>query len=160
MALDLDYGVRLSYALHEVGVKWLEECLPPDDYWGQAELRARMPPDMLLTSGEHEAGLQGFRMLIDMRCCDIVQPDITWAGGLSEVLRIADYADAHGVRWCLMVRTVQLSLCPGAALDFVEFLVMSPNGDALAPTFGRCSRRTAPSPRPDHCARTTWLALT
>ncbi len=138
MALDLDYSVRLSHELDDIGLKWLEECLPPDDYWGQAELRAKMPPGMLLTSGEHEWGLQGFRILIDMGCCDIVQPDITWAGGLSEVVRIADYADAHGVQvvphgsgpysfhFAVARRTS----------PFVEFLVMSPKGDALAPTFG------------------------
>src|SRR5258708_16756913 len=62
MALDLDYSVRLSHELHDTGLKWLEKCLPPDHYWGQAQLPARMPSHMLLPSGEHEPLLPDFRM--------------------------------------------------------------------------------------------------
>lgn len=138
MALDLDYGIRLAQALQPLGLKWLEECLPPDDYWGQAELRRQMPAGMMLTSGEHEWGLQGFRMLIDMGCCDIVQPDINWAGGLTELLRIAAYADAHHIPVVLhgsAPYSYHFALTRPST-PFVEFLVMSPNADINVPTLG------------------------
>ena len=98
MSLDLDYALRLAEGLRPYGFRWIEECLPPDDYWGYAELRRRAPPGLLVTTGEHEAGLHGFRLLVDMGCCDFVQPDVGWCGGLTELLRIAAYAEAHGVR--------------------------------------------------------------
>ena len=44
MSLDLDYATRLA-RLGEFGLKWIEEPLPPDDYWGYAELR-RVPTGM------------------------------------------------------------------------------------------------------------------
>ena len=43
MSLDLDYATRLAAGAREHGLKWLEECLPPDDYWGYAELRRAVP---------------------------------------------------------------------------------------------------------------------
>ena len=53
MSLDLDYALRLADGLHPYRFKWIEECLPPDDYWGYAELRRRAPPGLLVTTGEH-----------------------------------------------------------------------------------------------------------
>ena len=50
---------------------------------------------MLVTTGEHEATRWGFRMLLEMECCDIIQPDVGWCGGLTELIKIADMADAQ-----------------------------------------------------------------
>ena len=49
---------------------------------------------MLVTTGEHEATRWGFRMLLEMGCCDIIQPDVGWCGGLTELLKISALADA------------------------------------------------------------------
>ena len=49
MSLDLDYAVRLATAAHEYGLKWLEEALIPDDYWGYRELRQKAPRGMLIS---------------------------------------------------------------------------------------------------------------
>jgi L-alanine-DL-glutamate epimerase-like enolase superfamily enzyme len=37
----------------------------------------------------------GFKRFIDQEALDILQPDIYWAGGLSETLKIAVYATTH-----------------------------------------------------------------
>ena len=55
MALDIDYATRLAIAAHEHGLKWIEEAISPDDYWGYAELKRNVPKGMLVTTGEHEA---------------------------------------------------------------------------------------------------------
>src|SRR5690606_19029165 len=55
MALDLDYATRLGTSAAEYGLRWLEEALPPDDYWGYADLRRRLAGTTLVTTGEHEA---------------------------------------------------------------------------------------------------------
>src|SRR3546814_2858713 len=36
-------------------------------------------------------------MLMDMDCCDIIQPDVGWCGGVTELIKIANYADSKGV---------------------------------------------------------------
>jgi L-rhamnonate dehydratase len=38
MNLDLDYATRLAHAAEAHGLKWIEEALPPDDYWGLSEI--------------------------------------------------------------------------------------------------------------------------
>ena len=96
MALDLDYATRLAIAAHDHGFKWIEEALSPDDYWGYAALKRNVPKGMLVTTGEHEATRWGFRMLLEMDTCDILQPDVGWCGGLTELLKISALADAHG----------------------------------------------------------------
>jgi L-rhamnonate dehydratase len=137
MALDLAYALRLGTAVQPLGFRWIEECLPPDDYWGYAELRRRAPPGLWITTGEHEAGRHGFRMLIDMDCCDVVQPDVNWCGGLTELLKIAAYADAHGIPVIPHGSSVYSYHFMITRVDapFAEFLVMSPTATEIVPMF-------------------------
>jgi L-rhamnonate dehydratase len=137
MALDLDYASRLGRAVSPLGFRWIEECLPPDDYWGYAELRRRAPDGLWITTGEHEFGRHGFRLLIDMGCCDVVQPDVTWCGGLTELLKISAYADAHGTLVIPHGSSVYSYHFMMSRVDapFAEFLVMSPDGTEIVPMF-------------------------
>lgn len=97
MALDVDYAVRLAWALEPLGFRWLEEPLLPDDYAGHAELRRRMPPSMTLNTGEHEYTAAGHKLLAEAGV-DILQPDPAWCGGLTELRRIAAVATSYGKR--------------------------------------------------------------
>jgi L-rhamnonate dehydratase len=137
MSLDLDYATRLAQRSAEYGLRWIEEALPPDDYWGYADLRRRVPPGMLVTTGEHEATRYGFRLLLEMDCADILQPDVGWCGGITELLKISALADAHGkpvvphgssVYSYHFVVTRQNS-------PFAEFLMMAPAADRVVPMF-------------------------
>ncbi len=137
MSLDLDYATRLAQRCGELGLRWIEEALPPDDYWGYADLRRRAPPGMLVTTGEHEATRHGFRLLLEMECADILQPDVGWCGGITELLKISALADAHGkmmvphgssVYSYHFVVTRQNS-------PFAEFLMMAPKADEVVPMF-------------------------
>lgn len=137
MSLDLNYAVRLAQRAHDYGLKWIEEALSPDDYWGYADLKRSMPRGMLVTTGEHEATRWGFRMLLEMGCCDIIQPDVGWCGGMTELLKIAALADSRGV----------LVIPHGSSVysyhfvitrhnsPFAEFLMMAPGADAVVPMF-------------------------
>ncbi|MDR5664370.1 L-rhamnonate dehydratase [Burkholderia cenocepacia] len=137
MSLDVPYATRLAHEAHALGLKWIEECLPPDDYWGYAKLRRDVPRGMLVTTGEHEATRWGFRMLLEMECCDIIQPDVGWCGGLTELIRISALADARGV----------LVIPHGSSVysyhfvttrhnsPFAEFLMMAPQADRVVPMF-------------------------
>lgn len=137
MSLDLNYSIKLANAASELGLKWIEEALPPDDYWGYADLKKQAPKGMMVTTGEHESTRWGFRMLLEMDCCDLIQPDVGWCGGLTELLKISALADAHNklvvphgssVYSYHFVFTRQNS-------PFAEFLMMAPKADKVVPMF-------------------------
>jgi L-rhamnonate dehydratase len=137
MSLDLPYAVRLSHGAREYGLKWIEEALSPDDYWGYAELKRSIPAGMLVTTGEHEATRWGFRMLLEMECCDIIQPDVGWCGGITELLKIAALADSRGVAVVPHGSSVYsyhfVITRPNS--PFAEFLMMAPEADRVVPMF-------------------------
>ncbi|WP_439496619.1 L-rhamnonate dehydratase [Bosea sp. (in: a-proteobacteria)] len=137
MALDLDYATRLGHAGAAHGLKWIEEALSPDDYWGYAALKKAVPPGMLVTTGEHEATRWGFRMLLEMGCCDIIQPDVGWCGGLTELLKINALADAHGVMTIPHGSSVYSYhfVATRHNSPFAEFLMMAPEADRVVPMF-------------------------
>ena len=96
MAWDVEYTVRMADRLAPYRVKWIEECLPPDDIEGYAELNRKITSTAIAT-GEHEYTRYGFRELIDRRAASILQPDINWVGGITEGRRIAAMASAAGL---------------------------------------------------------------
>lgn len=78
----------------ELGVRWLEEPLRPEDRAGSAQLAASL--DMAVATGENEYGRFAFRDLIAARAADILQPDVTVVGGISEWIKVAAITGAHG----------------------------------------------------------------
>ena len=137
MSLDVEYATRLALAMQPHRLKWIEEALPPDDYWGYAELRRKLPPGMLLTTGEHEATRWGFRLLLEMECCDILQPDVGWCGGITELIKISNLADAHGrlvVPHGSSVYSYHFVITRHNS-PFAEFLMMAPKADEVVPMF-------------------------
>jgi L-alanine-DL-glutamate epimerase-like enolase superfamily enzyme len=78
------------------GVVWFEEPLPPDDIDGYVEL-TRVSP-VPIAGGEVLTRRQSFRPWIERRAVDILQPDCTKNGGLSESRRIACLAADHNVQ--------------------------------------------------------------
>jgi L-rhamnonate dehydratase len=137
MALDLPYAERLAAALSELGLYWIEECFPQDDYWSYRELRRKIPAGVRVATGEHEATRWGFRLLLEMEGADVIQPDVTWCGGLTELLRIAALADSHGVPVIPHGSSVYSYHFAAARPDapFSEFLMMHPTADAVVPMF-------------------------
>jgi L-rhamnonate dehydratase len=137
MSLDLEYAVRLADGAAEHGLKWIEEALPPDDYWGYAELRRRVPRGVLVTTGEHEATRWGFRQLLELGCADIVQPDVGWCGGITELLKISALAEAHGVPVVPHGSSVYSYhfVITRTSSPFAEFLMMHPTAEEVVPMF-------------------------
>jgi L-rhamnonate dehydratase len=137
MSLDLDYAIKLAVASAEYGLKWIEEALIPDDYWGYADLKRAVPRGMLVATGEHEATRWGFRLLLEMQCCDILQPDVGWCGGLTELIKISALADAHKalvVPHGSSVYSYHFVITRHNS-PFAEFLMMAPKADQVVPMF-------------------------
>lgn len=92
-SFDPIYAIELAERIAEYRPRWLEECVMPDriDSYRRVKQGTRIP----LSGAEHEYTRWGFRRFIDAGALDILQPDIYWAGGLSETLKIAAYASVH-----------------------------------------------------------------
>jgi L-rhamnonate dehydratase len=136
MSLDVEYATRLAHAAAEHGLKWIEEALIPDDYWGYAELRKRAPSTVLVTTGEHEATRWGFRQLLEIGV-DLIQPDVGWCGGITELLKISALADAHGTMVVPHGSSVYSYhfVVTRTNSPFAEFLMMHPTAEEVVPMF-------------------------
>lgn len=95
MSWDLPYARQMAPRLAPVAPRWLEEPVLPDQPELCAAIRRVVP--FPLANGEHEHTRWGFRHLLELEAQDVLQPDIFWAGGISEVLKICALASAHGV---------------------------------------------------------------
>tara|TARA_B100000809_G_scaffold242337_1_gene266321 strand:+ start:59 stop:553 length:495 start_codon:yes stop_codon:yes gene_type:complete len=83
--------------LADYGIVWFEEPLPPDDIEGYIELTRSSP--VPIAGGEVLTRRQSFLPWISRRAVDIIQPDTTKNGGLSESRRIALWAYDHNVQF-------------------------------------------------------------
>jgi D-galactarolactone cycloisomerase len=133
---DLKWAMRSTQMLAEYGVGWFEEPLHPDDIEGHAALRRASP--VAIAGGEVLTRRQSFQPWLKAGALDIVQPDVTKVGGLSEARRIGWLAEAHGARliphgWNTAVG-LAADLQLASALphtDLVEYLVGSPYIDEI-----------------------------
>jgi L-rhamnonate dehydratase len=96
MAFDVDYTVRLAEALRPYNLKWMEECLIPEDYDAHIELRHRLPWQTL-TTGEHWYTHVPFLWAVKHKVVDILQPDINWVGGMTTCMKIVAATEAAGM---------------------------------------------------------------
>ena len=96
MAFDVEYTVRLAERLRPYRLKWMEECLIPEDFDAHSALRQRLPWQTLAT-GEHWYTHVPFQWAASHGVADILQPDINWCGGVTTCQKIAAIADAAGI---------------------------------------------------------------
>jgi L-rhamnonate dehydratase len=92
---DAGTAIEVARELERLGVGWLEEPFEPDEYEAYAELADAV--DIPIAAGEQDATRWGFRELIERGRVDLVQPDVTRCGGITETLRIAELAGTHDV---------------------------------------------------------------
>lgn len=93
---DLSWAKRTARMLASYDVAWFEEALPPDDLKGFVELREHSP--VRISGGEVLTRRQNFAPFLSRHAFDIVQPDTTKGGGLSESRRIGWAAQDRGIK--------------------------------------------------------------
>jgi L-alanine-DL-glutamate epimerase-like enolase superfamily enzyme len=133
---DLKWARRTADMLAGYDVKWFEEPLPPDAMRDFVALRSMST--MLISGGEVFTRRQSFTPWIEAGALDIVQPDVTKVGGLSEQRRIAWLAEEHNLRvvphgWNTAVGLASDLQFASAirGTDMVEYLDGSPYIDEL-----------------------------
>ncbi len=93
MSWDVPYTVAMAERLEEYEPRWLEEPVLPDKIESYAAIRrqVRVP----ISGGEHEYTRWGLKAYMDAEAVDVLQPDIYWAGGITEMLKICALASTY-----------------------------------------------------------------
>lgn len=137
MALDLPYAQKLMEKSKELGFKWIEECFNPEDYPNYKELKKRAGNEIMVTGGEHDATRFGFRMLLEYCDLDIIQPDVGWCGGLTELIKIGNLAESFGKMVVPHGSGVYSHHYVTTKVNspFTEQIMMSPDASEVIPQF-------------------------
>ena len=96
MSWDVETTLRYAETLRAFDLQWIEEPLPPDDWDGYVELCRRSP--IPIAGGEHEYTAKAFSELIDRGVHHVLQPDVCWCGGMTELVKIYEMANRSGLR--------------------------------------------------------------
>jgi D-galactarolactone cycloisomerase len=124
------WALQTAKMLANYDVAWFEEALPPDDLEGFIELRRQAP--LPIATGEVLTRRQSFRPFIERGAVDIIQPDCTKNGGLSESLRIGWLAYDHNV--LLVPHGWNTAIGLAADLQLVAALPVARYVEYLTPT--------------------------
>jgi L-alanine-DL-glutamate epimerase-like enolase superfamily enzyme len=131
------WALNTARMLENYNVYWFEEPLNPDAIEDYALLREHSP--VAIAGGEVLTRRQSFQPWLEARAFDIVQPDVTKVGGISEERRIAWMAHDHGVRFIPHGWNTAVGLAADLQLasafpdtDLVEYLTGSPFIDEIA----------------------------
>jgi L-alanine-DL-glutamate epimerase-like enolase superfamily enzyme len=125
------WALRTAQMLAAYDVVWFEEALPPDDLAGFIELRRHSP--VPIAGGEVLTRRQSFWPFLENHAFDIVQPDATKVGGLTESWHIARRAHEHNIQWVPHGWNTAIGLAADLHLAaavpvarYVEYLTPSP----------------------------------
>ena len=139
--------LRLAPGLEECNVFWIEEPFPPDALRDYALLAPRT--SIPLAAGENHFLRYQARQLLETEAAQILQPDPSKAGGISETKKIADLAAAYrrafaphtsmtgiNMSTCLSL----LSVCSNALIYEADVSPRNPFRDELVSPVPRLDR--------------------
>ncbi len=86
-------GIKIAKELEQFKPMLFEEPVPPDNLEALKAVRDKSP--VAISAGERLYTLRSFKDLFEMRAADYIQPDISHAGGIMELKKIAATAEAY-----------------------------------------------------------------
>ena len=95
MAWDVPYTLAMARRLAPYHPRWIEEPVPPDQVEAYVAIRRESP--VPIAGGEHEYTRWGIHRLLEAGAVDVLQPDVAWAGGMTEMLKICALASTYGI---------------------------------------------------------------
>ena len=150
---DVPTAIRIGRALEEYQPVFFEEPSPPDGIDALIEIRSKQP--VPVAAGERWFGRNAFVPVLARHAVDYVQPDVTHAGGISELVFLSTLAAAHFVPFAphnpsgplSTAATLQLAAAlpnfryleimavdvPWRSDISDEALVLTPEGDVMIP---------------------------
>ncbi|MHB1004216.1 MAG: mandelate racemase/muconate lactonizing enzyme family protein [Chloroflexota bacterium] len=117
-------AIAFARAVEDCDLAWFEEPVRADNVEGSAQVARAI--DAPVAGYETEFSLYGYRELVTRGAVDVVQTDITWAGGITECRRIAALAAAYD----LPCTTHAFSSAITVAVS-LQLLAALPNGGPL-----------------------------
>jgi galactonate dehydratase len=90
-------AARLIQGLREVDIFFVEEPTNQDTVNPTLQLK-RAYPDVKIAVGERLFTRWGFREWFESQAIDVCQADICHTGGISELMKIAHYAEVYGIQ--------------------------------------------------------------
>lgn len=154
MSWDVPYTLHMAERLADYAPRWIEEPVLPDKRDSYAEIARRIGNRIAVAGGEHEYTRWGIHDLLKARAVQVCQPDTYWAGGITEMVKIATLASAYDVPLIPHGHSVpanaHLSFAqPAGVVPMLEYLVkwnilhqwflarpVRPVGGAVAPPTG------------------------
>jgi len=130
------WALRTAQMLPSYDVAWFEEPLRPDALEDYVLLRRQAP--LPIAGGEVLTRRQSFLPWLQGGAFDIVQPDVTKVGGISEERRVGWMADEHDIRFIPHGWNTAIGLAADMHLasafprtDLVEYIDGSPYVDEI-----------------------------
>jgi galactonate dehydratase len=93
---DAGFAVAAALAFAPFDPFWFEEPVAGERLDDMAEVRRKV--GMPIVTGERQVGLHHFRAVLDKQAADILNPDIVGAGGILDMIKIAQLAEPYGAR--------------------------------------------------------------
>jgi len=93
---DAETAIQQLKKWEQYDLYWLEEPVSPEDTSGYARVK-QYAGSTHIAGGEQHEGLNEFRHLIEHNALDIAQPDAATTGGITDWLKIYNYATMHHI---------------------------------------------------------------
>lgn len=114
---DVPTGITIAKELEVFHPMWFEEPVPPDNPEALQAVRNKSP--VPIAAGERLYTMKDFRELFEKRAADYIQPDVSHAGGIMELKKIAALADTYYIPFAphnpsgpvACAATLQLAAC-------------------------------------------------
>lgn len=120
---DVPTGIKIAKELECFKPMWFEEPVPPDNLDALKAVRDKSP--VAISAGERLYTRFDYNKLFALRAADYIQPDVSHAGGIAELKKIAAAAEAHYIPFAphnpsgpiANAATLQLAACcPGFSI--------------------------------------------
>lgn len=92
---DATAGIKIAKEMEPLNLLWLEEPVPPENIDALSKITHATGTPICV--GENLYLRHGFRELLQQQAADIIMPDISKCGGLSECRKIANIAEMYYV---------------------------------------------------------------
>ena len=92
---DVATAIRLAKRLEPYNIGWFEEPVPVESYNALKQVRQNVSVPICV--GERLHTRYEFVPILENGLADYIMPDVTWAGGISELKKIATQAEAYYV---------------------------------------------------------------
>ena len=116
---DIATALKVGRAMEKLDIFWFEEPISPDNLDGYQHLADRL--DIRIAAGEADFTTYGMRDLLTRRAIDVIQPNISRAGGITEGRRIAALSHAFHIPYAPHTGSCS-AVCLAATLQFAVSL--------------------------------------